>query len=256
MCKLIYKEKHLVQYITYNNNNTIIMQKKQIAILIPTRNRNAKIERIHNFWFENISNEITTDCIIILDNDDEMNYTRLPNFIYEVVNSNGKRGMVYPLNCVACKYFEKYEYIGFWGDDHVPKTKDWNLKMYNILNKNKPYSMVYGNDLLQGKNLPTEIIMDSIFIKDMVNLVDPLLTHLYVDDYWLFIGNYINNIHYLNDVIIEHEHYSVNKSSKDEMYTILNDSQMYSNDCNIFNIVKNSEILKTQLNKMLKKKEY
>ena len=230
------------------------MQKKQIAILIPTRNRNAKIERIHNFWFENISNEITTDCIIILDDDDEMNYTRLPNFIYEVVKSNGKRGMVYPLNCVACKYFEKYEYIGFWGDDHVPKTKDWNLKMYNILNKNKPYSMVYGNDLLQGKNLPTEIIMDSIFIKDIGNMVDPLLTHLYVDDYWLFIGNYINNIHYLNDVIIEHEHYSVNKSSKDEMYTILNDSQMYSNDCNILNIVKNSEILKTQLNKMLKKK--
>jgi GDP-L-fucose synthase len=227
------------------------MQKKQVAILIPTRNRSAKIERIHKFWLENTSNKIITDCIIILDDDDEMNYKRLPNFIYEVVKSNGKRGMVYPLNYVASKYFEKYDYIGFWGDDHVPKTKDWNLKMYNILNKNKPYSMVYGNDLLQGKNLPTEIIIDSSFIKDIGNMVDPLLTHLYVDDYWLFIGNYINNIHYLDDVIIEHEHYSANKSSKDEMYTILNDDQMCSKDCEIFNIIKNSEILKTQLNKII-----
>ena len=38
---------------------------KHIAILIPSRDRNAKIERLNKLWFEYIDDTITTDCIII-----------------------------------------------------------------------------------------------------------------------------------------------------------------------------------------------
>jgi GDP-L-fucose synthase len=214
---------------------------KKIAILIPTRDRNNKIERLHEYWIENTNNDIETDCIIILDDDNEETYTRLSNFKYEIVKSNSIRGMTYPLNYVANKYADIYEYVGFWGDDHCPKTKDWNIKMYEVLNRNKPYSMVYGNDLLQFEKLPTEIIMDSLFIKTFGFMVDPSLIHLFVDNYWLYIGNYIQNIHYLPDVIIEHEHYSANKSVKDEMYITVNSDELWNVDSENYNKIINSE---------------
>ena len=94
----------------------------------------------------------------------------MPNFIYEVVKSNGTRGATYPLNQVATKYCNEYEYIGFWGDDHRPNTKNWNSIMYETLNSNKPYAMAYADDLIQGANLPTEIIMDSLYIKEFGNV--------------------------------------------------------------------------------------
>ena len=71
---------------------------KQIAILIPSRNRNDKIKRLHNLWFEYIDKSIITDCIIILDEDNEHTYTRMPGFIYEIVKSNGKRDVTLPIN--------------------------------------------------------------------------------------------------------------------------------------------------------------
>ncbi len=195
---------------------------KKIAIFIPTRDRPHKINKIHKFWFELTDTSVETDCIVVLDEDNQDKYPRLPNFIYEVVPSIGVRGMTYPLNCAVKKFHKEYQYIGFWGDDHCPKTKNWNSEMYNMLEQNKPYAMAYANDLLQRERLPTEIIMDSKFVNHIGGMVDPKLQHMFVDDYWLCIGKNIKNIHYLNNVVIEHEHHSVNKCENDDMYKSVN----------------------------------
>jgi hypothetical protein len=228
---------------------------KKIAILIPSRDRCHKVEKLHKNWFEYTDNLIETDCIIILDEDNESTYTRMPGFIYEIVPTNGKRGVVFPLNKVAKKYCNNYEYIGFLGDDHLPKTKRWNVEMYDVLTKNKPFSMVYGNDLIQGENLPTNIIMDSLFIKYLDNMVDSKIQHLFADNYWLYIGKYIDNIHYLNHVIIEHEHYSRNKSELDEMYKILNSSTMFLQGNYIYQSIINSKEFKYKLDNILYEKQ-
>ena len=77
--------------------------------------------------------------------------------------------------------------------------------------------MVYADDLLQGKNLPTFIFMDAWYIRTLGYMSHPKICHLNSDDMWLFIGKTLNNIHYLNDVIIEHLHHTCGKSDNDEM---------------------------------------
>ena len=225
---------------------------RKIAIFIPTRDRNHKIEKLHNFWVEYTDSSIDTDCIIVLDEDNQHTYSRMPGFMYEVVKSNGVRGMTFPLNEAVKKYCDAYEYIGFWGDDHCPKTKGWNLEMYNVLQKNQPFSMAYANDLLQFERLPTEIIMDSRFVEHLGGMVDPKLQHLYVDNYWLYIGRQLQNIHYLGHVIIEHEHYSTNKSDIDDMYRILNDGSVVSHDSTVYNQIIGSQDLKNKLDAIRK----
>ena len=229
---------------------------KKIAIFIPTRDRNHKIERLHKFWFDYTNPSVETDCIIVLDEDNEHTYTRMPGFIYKVVKSNGVRGMTFPLNEAVKHYCDLYECVGFWGDDHCPQTKGWNVEMYNAVNKNMPFSMAYANDLLQCEMLPTEILMDSRFVKHLGGMVPPELQHLYVDDYWMHLGRCLQNIHYLADVIIEHEHYSANKSDADNMYLELNNGTMYSKDCNAYHHVINSQDFADKLHGIQREMRY
>jgi hypothetical protein len=203
---------------------------KHIAIIIPTRDRPHKIEYLHKNWFNLINNSITTDCIVVLDEDNHTKYPRLDGFIYHIVKSNGIRGATYPLNQVAKELCKEYEYIGFFGDDQCPRTKDWNINIYNKLKETGSLSMVYCNDLLQGKNLSTQIIMDSQYIDIMGFMAPPILKHLYIDNFWMDVGKSMNNLHYLNDVIIEHIHYINNKAPVDELYSVLNSNESYTSD--------------------------
>ena len=223
--------------------------KKEIAIIIPTRERSHKIQNLHKTWFELLDTTITTDCIIVLDEDNQDTYPRLDGFIYHVVNTTGIRGVTYPLNIIANKICDEYEFIGFIGDDHIPRTKNWNKDAYNVLCENRPLSMIYCNDLLQGKNLSTHIIMDSNYIKCMGFMGPPCFTHLYVDNFWMELGKEFDNIHYLANVIIEHLHYSTNKAPSDNLYSILNSSEYYSKGEKIF-----KEYMSSQEYKMLIKK--
>ena len=214
---------------------------KEIAIIIPSRERPHKIKSLHEQWFQLTNDKIHTDCHIVLDSDNENTYERLPGFIYHIVDTNGKRGVVIPLNIVANRIVDQYKYIGFIGDDHIPRTNDWNLKMYNKLEENGKFAMVYGNDLYQQEKLCTHIIMDAEYIKQLKYFSHPLFSHLYCDTLWMYMGKRKNNIHYLPDVIIEHLHFTVQKSAVDNMYRVNNSSSQISSSKKTYEQLINSE---------------
>jgi hypothetical protein len=230
---------------------------KQIAIIIPTRERNNKIKFLHQQWFNMLDPNITTDCIIVLDSDNEETYERLPGFIYHVVppNPSGAKGAVFPLNEIANLVHKDYEYLGFWGDDHYPQTPNWNSIMYEILCKNAPYAMVYADDLIQGVNLPTEIIMDSLFIEEFKYMAHPSLTHLFCDDVWKYTGQQIENLHYIPHVVIEHLHYCVGKSENDSMYQINNSPDCFVTNGSVYNFIIENHDFNNKLQEIKNKKE-
>lgn len=220
-------------------NNYSIETSKKIGIIIPTRSRPHNIKRLYATWFEMLDLEVSTDCIIVLDKDDENKYERLEGFRYIIVENN-TRGVNYPLNCAARHIYSEYEYIGFLGDDHIPRTKEWNSIMYNKLKSIGPYGMVYGNDLLQGSKLATAIIMDSLFVKTLGYMAHPDFKHLFIDDFWMYIGNYLKTLKYVDNVIIEHLHYSVGKSSVDELYESVNTREINIHGNEVYNRITGS----------------
>ena len=228
---------------------------KHIAIIIPSRQRPHKIQELHDLWFKTTNYLIVTDCIIVLDDDNEKTYPRLPNFKYIIVPKSNIKGANYPLNYAAKMLYEQYEYIGFIGDDHRPKTKDWNIIMYNKLKESGSFSMVYGNDLLQGRNLTTQVIMDSLYIKHMGYMSPPQFRHLYIDNFWMEIGKALNNIHYLEGVVIEHLHYINNKAPVDELYRDVNSHETNHSDSIEFHKLMSSQDFKNLVNKLLQIKQ-
>lgn len=150
----------------------------------------------------------------------------------------GIPGIVHPLNFVVSEMFGPEwlgmtaDFIGFMGDDHLPRTKYWDNKLMNELNK-LGSGIVYGNDLIQGERLPTAAFMTSDIVKELGFMAPPILRHLYVDDYWRDLGKETECLKYLPDIIIEHIHpigQNKDKPAWDDTYERNNNSKSASLD--------------------------
>lgn len=146
-------------------------------------------------------------------------------------------GMVQSLN-VAAEYqagIGSVFAIGFMGDDHRPRASavPWD-HAYVAQLKQLGSGMVYGNDLFQGPNIPTQIAMTSDIIRALGYMVWPRFHHLYVDNMWLALGEATGCIRYMPDVIVEHMHPAAGKSEMDEGYARVNAGEVATHDHGVF----------------------
>lgn len=119
--------------------------------------------------------------------------------------------------------------IGFLGDDHCPRTVGWDTAYLETLHA-LGTGMVYGDDLLQGERIPTQVAMTSDIVSTLGHMAPPVLTHLYVDNYWLDLGRQAGCLRYLPDVVVEHRHPFAGKAAMDAGYARVNDAGMYDRD--------------------------
>ncbi|MFM9634750.1 hypothetical protein ACKI10_45295 [Streptomyces galilaeus] len=118
--------------------------------------------------------------------------------------------------------------IGFMGDDHRPRTHGWDRAYLDALTSLP--GIVYGNDGIQGANLPTQCAISSSVVRALGHMAPPTLTHLYVDNYWLTLGRTAGCISYLPNVIVQHLHPVAGTADWDEGYRRVNAPEMYSRD--------------------------
>lgn len=194
---------------------------KDVLIIVPTRGRpDASIE----FHKEFLERSMISNLMFAIDEDDAHNYPRIEGVLYEV---NPRMGMNGTLNYVANKYADEYNYIVFMGDDHRIRTFGWDIMMAETIGS---LGIAYGNDLIQGSALPTAVMMSSKIIKAIGYMAPPAQKHMYLDNFWLDLGTRLNAIHYLDDVVIEHQHFSVTGEKMDETYQETNDASIYNAD--------------------------
>lgn len=118
--------------------------------------------------------------------------------------------------------------VGFMGDDHRPRTQGWDeLIIQSWLNGGR---VIYGNDLIQGPNLPTAVALDARIIQRLGYMAPPELQHMYFDNFWRTLGQRLNALRYLPDVVIEHMHPIAGKAEWDEGYVRVNAGEMYHRD--------------------------
>jgi hypothetical protein len=194
---------------------------KDVLVIVPTRGRPDSSVEFHK---EFLAKSMISDLMFAIDDDDADSYPIIEGVLYEI---NPRMGMNGTLNYVATKYADKYKYIAFMGDDHRIRTFGWDIVMTEKIGS---LGVAYGNDLIQGQALPTAVIMSSKIIKAIGYMAPPKQKHMYLDNFWLDLGTRLNAIHYLEDVIIEHLHFSVGKSDMDSSYQETNDSAIYNAD--------------------------
>jgi hypothetical protein len=119
--------------------------------------------------------------------------------------------------------------FGFMGDDHRPRTVGWDARYLEAL-RELGTGIVYGDDLLQGERIPTQVAMTSDIVRSLGWMAPPVLTHLYVDNFWRDLGVAAGCIRYLPDVVVEHMHPIAGKADWDEGHQRVNAPEMYHAD--------------------------
>jgi len=202
---------------------------KDLAIIVPTRGRPSNIE---DLLFSLQETNTASDLWLVLDDDDPEldHYTELNNAL--IFPREGK-GMAKPLNKAAMFLLDDYRHFAFLGDDHRPRTDKWDqffIKELDLLGT----GLVYGNDLLQGENLPTAVAMTGDIVRELKGMVPPGLIHLYLDNFWMQLGKDLGAFSYLGHIILEHLHPIAGKAEWDEGYKAVNADDVYSADAKAF----------------------
>lgn len=127
--------------------------------------------------------------------------------------------------------YSMYEAVAFMGDDHLPKTVDWDVRYMEALDRGA--AIVYGNDLLQGEVMPTQVCMDSA-IPMALGRMAPDFYHLCIDLVWKDWGEGLQRLVYLPDVIIEHIHPAASKTEWDDNYERVNNPDVVAKDAALY----------------------
>lgn len=192
---------------------------RDLLIIVPSRGRPENIARLTGAF------DVAThaELLVAIDADDPEagEYQRVQ------FNRGGmwlvrdlRRRMVGTLNHIATSTATKsYRYVGFMGDDHYPQTPGWDIEYVRALDRAGPGGIVYGNDLIQGRNLPTQVALDRRIVDVLGYMAPPCLVHMFADNFWRDLGEALGTLVYLPDVVVEHLHPIAERAAWDDQYT-------------------------------------
>lgn len=193
-----------------------------IMMLCPSRGRPHNITRLREQWGKVTD---TAELLVAVDDDDpKLEWYRETG---EIAVMTAPRGLGPIINTLALYYAPKYKFVGFLGDDHLPRTEKWDLTLTSALG-GQP-GVAYGDDLFQGEKVPTAMIASSKLILGLGYIVPPGIEHLYMDCFWKVLGQ-ATRLAWCPGVVLEHMHPSASKGEWDAGYAYANSIEMYSRD--------------------------
>lgn len=199
-----------------------------LLTLVPTRNRVENAQELLKVFYEK-STEASSGLLFVVGTEDP----RLEEYRDVIPKEHlfvfPDRGLVKALNYVAPMYVDEYESIAFMGDDHRPRSTGWDGRYLTAL-RDIGSGYVYGNDLLMGERIPTQVAISSTIIKTLGFFGPPGFWHLCVDLTWKDMGAGLDRLVYLDDVIVEHMHPAAGKAEEDSGYKHVNSRMMVKHD--------------------------
>lgn len=192
-------------------------------VMIGTRSRPHNAVRA----FEALKKvSVESDFLIIINEDQQDLYPEIDGVIREVVPTPfgaNEKG-----NYVVHKYWDSYSTISGIDDDCLVQTQGWDAIITEPIKK-RGYGISYGNDGMQGENLPTKVTISTNILKALGFFSPRILKHSYCDNFWKTLGECLNALDYFEDVNMEHLHWINGKAPKDETYE-LNTIELFNSD--------------------------
>ena len=185
---------------------------KDLLLVVPSRGRPQNIARLQDAMTATCRGDTT--LIVGLDEDDPTrgDYPDGPG--YEV--RPGLRSVVPWINELAVPQAGNFRYTGHIGDDNVPLTDGWDVAIMEALEAT-PFA--FGNDLYPRApgSLCCHVFTRSEVIARLGYFGPPSIRHMYVDVAWMAWG-VKTGITYLDDVVLEHRHFTTGKAPADDSY--------------------------------------
>lgn len=187
---------------------------RDVGIITPTRFRPENARRLIDAVAGTAV--LATDVILAVDEDDG-SYPDLESAPGLIVVRGPRKNCIQWSNHLAAEFGGAYRYLASFGDDHEPRTHAWDAHLTRAIEQMGGTGIAYGNDTLQGENLPTAPVISSNIAAALGWLMYPGLGHFFADNVWkdLAAGQCLA---YLPQVIIKHYHYSFGTARMDDIY--------------------------------------
>lgn len=186
---------------------------RDLLLVVPSRGRPGNILRLMAAMQDTCRGQ--TDLIVGLDLDDPTR-KEVQRLGVEFMLNGELHQVVAWMNWMARAHVKGYRFIGHIGDDNVPRTEGWDLRVMEALEE---VPMCFGDDLYPRPKgtLPCHIFMRSEIIWALGYMGPPIFKSMFVDNVWMEWGKEIG-IRFLPDVVIEHMHHGAGKAPLDETY--------------------------------------
>lgn len=167
-----------------------------LTMIVPSRGRPLAADKVRESF--NRTTGADSRLVFALDADDGT-WLAYPPIKFQSKSDS----TVSALNNCALKYMNESRYLGFIGDDCRFITAGWDKTMISAADE-MGSGIVYANDLMDPGALPTSMLISSSIVKSLGWMAPPLLKAICFDDYWLRLGQGLDRIKYLDDVVIQH----------------------------------------------------
>jgi hypothetical protein len=192
-----------------------------LEILIPSRGRPETVEEIHHAFLTTCDGNTGVTFVVDADDPKVDDYRKAVDactseWLGMIVVPGGT--MVKALNeglehALAAPGGDTPYAVGFFGDDHRPRTPGWDVRYLAELHRlaDQPggaqgVGFVYGDDTIQGEAIPTQIAITTEALRRMGWFSPGSFRHLCIDLVWKELGAAAGRISYLPDVVVEHLH--------------------------------------------------
>ena len=194
-----------------------------LLVAVPSRGRPGNIARLIDAMGSTCTGD--THLVVGLDEDDPTveQYLSIDTGSLNVefdVQTQGLRQVVALTNHLTIPRADSYRFIGHIGDDNVPRTHGWDSRIVETLEQ-PGIRFTFGDDLYPGREkgtLTIHVFMEAGVVKTLGYFGPPSIKHQYVDVVWEAWGEKAG-LQYLDDVVIEHMHYTAGKAPGDESYS-------------------------------------
>jgi hypothetical protein len=213
-----------------------------LVVVTPSRGRPQQLRDMTDTVYGNAGGDV--QIVVGLDVDDPADYEPLMH--PDIVVYRGERNSLCGwTNFLAQRVLEgpnPPRYLASLGDDHRPRTAAWDIKLVEAIENLDGPGFAYGNDLLQGKAMPTAWVTSAEIVRTLGWMMLPGCQHMYVDNAVLELGNATGRIVYRPDVVVEHLHPLAGKADWDESYRQSNAQRRYAADRAAFDHWKRTQL--------------
>jgi hypothetical protein len=223
---------------------------EKIVWITPSRKRPEKLKKLIESWRN--TTEGLSDLLVCYDLDDNSYDKMIDEYedVIWVVNEGETKSFLRIFNEVVKECIDQYQYIGFMEDDCIFETKNYEKRFIEKFQELGPYGIVFANDLLNTPKLITLPVLNSNIVNDLGYFCPEELNCLFADNYWRELANHLKTDYYFDDIIIKHNHYTIDNSISDET------SQSVDSFVNLDGAIFNSYMSTKFITEMKKLKKY
>jgi len=191
-----------------------------LAVLVPSRGRPENLERLIRAVHDTARGR--THVVAGVDQDDGRlkDYIRLRREVLlpgdQVITSNHRRNLVEWTNHLAHLHAGQYRYFASLGDDMVPRTPGWDVKLMGAIEEDfGGTGIAYPYDGIRD-DIPEAYLLSADIPAALGWVMEPSLNHWYNDNVIADLGHGAGCIRQLRGVIVDHLNVGTGKALVDQ----------------------------------------